>query len=436
MDKVPSVGLDFLWEQIFIVMNLLNRQVVQVQFLALGLSLLLAWLLTHHIKARFLLGSEKEAREARVGSFWQTYGVKALQLLLMPSLSLGFLLVSCLIFQELTWVWGFLRFSLNLVGAFWLYRLGLLFLYSFFPRELITSYRERLFAPLFFLWVGRSLLNLLGSLETLLQVEVLTLFDQPVSLGAILMVTVGSYLWVMGSTLIEKFLLYAWRFLLPQEFQGQPAIALLLRYFLIAMGFVIILGYVNFNPTALAAITGGLSVGIGFGLKEVFSNFISGIWLLIEGALKPGDYISIGGDMSEVKKLGIRATIVQVLRDNTEKIIPNQEFFTKEVTTFTGSDRLSYCSLTVGTSYEQDPEKIIAILLDIAQHHPNILQMPSPQVFFIGFGESSLNFELKFWLDNPLIQKRVTSQLGCTIWQVFQEKGIEIPYPQRDVHLR
>ncbi len=436
MDKMPSAGLDFLWEQIFIVMNLLNRQVVQVQFLSLGVSLLGAWFLTYQIKSRFLLGSEKTPQERAGRSLWSIYCITALQLLLMPSLSLGLILVNCLIFQKLAWVWGFLFFSVNLVGAFWFYRFILFFLYSFFPRELITSYRERLFTPLFFLWVVRSLLNLLGNLDTILQVEVLTLFEQPVSLGAILMVTVGSYLWVMGSTLIEKFLLYTWRFVFPKEFQGHQAIALLLRYFLIAMGFVVILGYVNFNPTALAAITGGLSVGIGFGLKEVFSNFISGIWLLVEGALKPGDYISIGGDMSEVKKLGIRATIVQVLRDNTEKIIPNQEFFTKEVTTFTGSDRLSYCSLTVGTSYDQDPTKIIEILLDIAQHHSSVLQVPSPQVFFIGFGESSLNFELKFWLDNPLIKKRVTSQLGCTIWQVFQEKGIEIPYPQRDVHLR
>ena len=125
------------------------------------------------------------------------------------------------------------------------------------------------------------------------------------------------------------------------------------------LGIALIFGYVGFSPTALAAITGGLSVGIGFGLKEVISNFVSGIWLLFEGALKTGDTIIVEGKMSIVKKLGIRATTVLVDMDHSEEIIPNQIFFTQNISTYTGSNTLIKRSVFVGASYECSPLKVI-----------------------------------------------------------------------------
>ncbi len=167
------------------------------------------------------------------------------------------------------------------------------------------------------------------------------------------------------------------------------------------------------NPTALAAITGGLSVGIGFGLKEVISNFVSGIWLLFEGALKIGDIILIEGDWSQVTRLGIRATTVKVLENNFELIIPNQVFFTQKVSTLTGTDPLICIYLRVGTSYSCRVKKVRQLLMQIAKQHPTVLEEPAPQAFFIGFGDSSLDFELKFWLDEPLLHRTVTSELGA-----------------------
>jgi small-conductance mechanosensitive channel len=154
---------------------------------------------------------------------------------------------------------------------------------------------------------------------------------------------------------------------------GAQASLILVRYFLITFGIVIVIGYLGFNSTTFAAITGGLSVGIGFGLKEVFSNFISGIFLLFEGSLRPGDIIEIGGESSEVKKISMRATTVQVIRDNSEKIIPNQIFFTQELKTMTGSDRRVRKSLIVGVIYDCDPQKVIEILLEIIYKHPETL---------------------------------------------------------------
>jgi potassium efflux system protein len=176
-------------------------------------------------------------------------------------------------------------------------------------------------------------------------------------------------------------------------------------------------------------------VGIGFGLKEVISNFVSGIFLIFEGALKPDDVISINNEMSQVKKFGIRATTVQVIKDNSEKIIPNQVFFTEEVTTFTGSDNLMYRSVVVGANYNCDPQQVIRVLLEVADNNSNILTYPRPVVFALEFGDSSINFELKFWIDDPLIGKRVISSLICDIWKAFKKNHIEIPYPQRDLHL-
>ena len=147
-------------------------------------------------------------------------------------------------------------------------------------------------------------------------------------------------------------------------------------------------------------------MGVGFGLKEVVSNFVSGIWLLFEGALKPGDIVNVGGEVGEVKSLGIRAATVRVLRDGTEKILPNQTFFTTEVTTYTGSDLLVSWSVMVGVSYNCNPKTVLDILLQIADQHPSVLQDPPPLAFFLEFGESSLNFELKFWAQHAQTNHR------------------------------
>ncbi len=212
--------------------------------------------------------------------------------------------------------------------------------------------------------------------------------------------------------------------------------SLILRYFLIALGTVLIFGYVGVSPTAVAAISGGLSVGLGFGLKEVISNFVSGIWLLFEGALKPGDIIKIDGDISKVVRLGVRATTVQVVKDNSEEIIPNQIFFTQNVSTLTGSNNLVFLSLVVGAHYDCSPPKVIEVLLSVAHEHPQVLETPPPSAFALNFGDSSIDYELKFCIADPLIFKVVTSELICAVWQAFADHGIEMPYPQRDLHIR
>lgn len=438
MEKVQILPASHLWEQFLRWENFFNRPAVQGQLLTVAAGLLLAWLLSRSVrrwlKLQIFPQADWESKETK-GS-WGQYALALLHYLLMPALSLAWVYLLLLGFRRQGWASGLLDAAAGLLWAYLFYCCFLLVLYFSFPVAAVRRYRNRLFAPLFFLFACSTCLSLSTDLGKLSRVGLVELFGQPITLGDIFVVTAGSYFWIVGTSLLERLFLYLFAASFEKSTRGGQSVALLFRYLLIGLGIVLILGYVNFSPTALAAITGGLSVGLGFGLKEVFSNFISGIWLLLEGALKPGDVVSVDGEISEVKELGVRATTVQVVRDNSEKIIPNQSFFTQDVTTFTGSDRLVYRALTVGASYNCDPEQVLEVLLSVARQHPDVLKDPPPIAFFLGFGESSLDFELKFWLQDPLIGKRVTSQLGCAIWRSFKEKEIEIPYPQRDLHLR
>jgi potassium efflux system protein len=435
-EKIP-LDLTYLSDQILNAANILERPAVQIQLLAIAGSIGVSWLLSKwfwiQFKGWFPQVSQFDVSESRLRG--QNYGAALLRYLLTPTLSLLAVNLFRSWFLRQGWLAGFLTDGIYLLWVCGFYRFFLICLYALFPANSVSQYRKSFFSPLFWLFVTGFVLNRFADLPGSLQVSLIELFSEPVTLKAIFVLIFGLYFLFIGTSLLEKlFCLVSSG--MSQDPGSIQVLSLLLRYFLIGLGIVLILGYVGVNTTAFAAITGGLSVGIGFGLKEVISNFVSGIYLLFEGALKPGDIINVDGEMSQVKRLGVRATTVQVMRDHSEEIIPNQTFFTQNVTTFTGSDRLVCRSLKVGASYKCDPQKVRDILLQVANQHPMVLKAPFPSAFFISFGESSLDFELKFWLDDPLIGKTITSELGCAIWQAFAENGIEIPFPQRDLHIR
>ncbi len=440
MPESNLLGYAFLWDQILKWVAVLQRPMVQGQLLAIAIALLCATLSSIWIRGlcqRRFNPTRYAYREGQKRS-WQGYSILLLQLCLTPLLSLVLLSVLRGRFLHQGWGTGLLLIASQLLWAFLLFRGCIGILYGIFPTHSIHRLRYRLMAPLFFLFATGFILSLQSDLQQLAGVVLFELFGGPITLGAIFITTIGLYFWIIGVFFLERLLQFFFSSGTQFNIRAGQAISLIIRYLLIFLGFVFVFGYVGVSPTAFAAITGGLSVGVGFGLKEVISNFISGIWLLFEGALKPGDVINVGGEIGEVKSLGIRAATVRVLRDGSEKILPNQTFFTTEVTTYTGSDRLVAWSVTVGVSYDCNPKTVLDLLLEIANQHPNVLRDPVPQAFFLNFGESSLDFELKFWLTSPRLSvgKQVISELGCSIWQAFADQGIEIPYPQRDVHLR
>jgi small-conductance mechanosensitive channel len=212
---------------------------------------------------------------------------------------------------------------------------------------------------------------------------------------------------------------------------GRRALALVLRYVVVAIGILWTLDRIGLNSTAILAVAGGLSVGLGFGVKEVISNFISGLWLLFEGSVRPGDVLFIDGDPCEVRSFGLRAAVLWRDRDNAELVIPNQTFFTDTTITYTGSDRLRRSQVLVGAAYRHDPAEVIAVLEATARAHPRILPAPAPRALLLAYGDSSINYALRFWIADPMQNVSICSEVQTAIWQAFRDRNIEIPFPQR-----
>ena len=176
---------------------------------------------------------------------------------------------------------------------------------------------------------------------------------------------------------------------------------------------------------------GGLSVGIGFGIKEIISNFISSLWLLFEGSVRPGEILMINGDPCTVRKLGLRATQLRRGRNGAELLIPNQNFFTQEAESYTAGETSRRDVVAVGAAYHHEPSQVIAVLEEVARQHEKVLQYPPPAAFTVDFSDSSINYKLLFWVRNPLEAFAVGSDLRQAIWTAFDENGIGIPFPQR-----
>jgi potassium efflux system protein len=200
------------------------------------------------------------------------------------------------------------------------------------------------------------------------------------------------------------------------------------------LGLIMALSILGVNATSLAVIFGALSIGIGFGLQNIFNNFISGLILLFERPIQVGDYVEVGGLWAEVKKINVRATVVQTF-DNASVIIPNSEFISQQVTNWSFKDKRMRRSLDIGVAYGSDIDLVQKTLQDIAQKTPGILKYPQPDVLFIDHADSALIFRLRIWV-NVDNYWTVPSEIRCEIDRSFRELDIEIAFPQRDLHIR
>jgi len=207
-------------------------------------------------------------------------------------------------------------------------------------------------------------------------------------------------------------------------------------YLVILFGVLIGLESVGLNLTSLAVIGGTIGIGIGFGLQSIANNFVSGLILLVEQPVKVGDRIEVEAVSGRVVKVGIRATWVRT-NANRVIIVPNSEFISNRVTNWTAGDQLVRFAIPMGVSYGSDPKRVRQILLEVARAHPDVLGNPDPDVIFIGFGDSSLDFELRIWtIKQVQTPKTITSDLYFATFEAFRQHGIEIPFPQRDLHVR
>ncbi|MBO6505000.1 MAG: mechanosensitive ion channel [Kordiimonadaceae bacterium] len=281
-----------------------------------------------------------------------------------------------------------------------------------------------------------NIMGLLDPLMTVLDEAQLPLGDVEISVLDILtgIISFGFLMWLAFalSALLEKRL---------QAAEGvPPSIRALMTKFgkilLVSIAFLISLNATGIDLTALAVFGGALGVGIGFGLQKVVGNFISGIILLVDRSIKPGDVIETGGTYGTINRLAARYTSV-ITRDGTEFLIPNEDMITQPVTNWSHTHRLVRRKIPVQVSYESDVKKAMDLMVQAASEQARTLKVPEPRTLMKGFGESGVDLELRMWIDDPQHGvSNIASEVMIRIWDLFQENDIEFPYPTRVVHVK
>jgi small-conductance mechanosensitive channel len=210
----------------------------------------------------------------------------------------------------------------------------------------------------------------------------------------------------------------------------------LMRIALAIIALVIALSIVGIDLTVFAVFGGAIGVGLGFGLQKIFANLISGFILLVDKSIKPGDVIAVGDDYGTVDSLGARYVSV-LTRDGIEHLIPNEELITTRVENWSHSNSLLRVHKMIGVHYKSDVRKAMSLCMDAMAEIPRILKDPAPNCLLIDFADSSVNIQMRYWINDPMNGKaNVTSDLLVNVWDKLHQHGIEIPYPQRDLHLR
>jgi small-conductance mechanosensitive channel len=294
-----------------------------------------------------------------------------------------------------------------------------------------------------YVWVTTSLrsMQILDDVEaglTSLMERELPFAEVGITIGDV----VASVLTFWLATLVSRFV----RFLLEEDVynrlrvaKGRPyAISTLIHYTILMLGFTLALVALGFDVNRFTLLAGAFGVGIGFGLQTIVNNFISGIILLTERPVEVGDTIAIGSGnevFGEVHRIGIRSSTIRTWQ-GAEVIVPNADLIAGQVTNWTLSDRRRRMEIPVGVAYGTDPERVIEVLLAVTKEGDEILAEPAPYVLFLGFGESSLDFEVRAWTDEFDSFQSVRSATVLAISGALRKAAIEIPFPQRDLHLK
>lgn len=250
---------------------------------------------------------------------------------------------------------------------------------------------------------------------------------------------------VVASTLLARYVRVAMRDKVLPPFQlPVNAEFLFLRFvqlMVIAFGVLVAVNLIGFNMNSVLVALGGLSIGIGFGLQNIASNFVSGVIMVFERPIKIDDRVTVGGTYGIVKAINMRSTVVTTPED-IDIIIPNSKFISETVTNLTHDNTRTRIKISVGVSYESDEDLVKKVLLEVANSHPDVIKEPNPDlsdvvppfVRFIRFGDSSLDFEILAWVPNVMHRLEIMSDLHFMIRKKFREHGIVIAFPQRDVH--
>ena len=273
-------------------------------------------------------------------------------------------------------------------------------------------------------------------MKDLLDIRLFVLGDTEFTVWTLLYIVVLVLLLAFVSRVLKRWLVNRVLARRQIEVGVRQAVATIFQYFFVLIGLLIILSTAGIDLTTLNVLAGAVGIGVGFGLQTIANNFISGLIILLERPVKVGDRIQVGQVTGDVVRIGARATTVRT-NDNIAIIVPNAEFISTQVINWSHSDREVRLHIPVGVSYSSSPEGVRDILIEIAMSHPGVLKNPPADVVFAEFGDSALNFDLRVWTTDYITKPKILrSDLNFEIRKRFKEKGIEIPFPQRDIHVR
>ncbi|MFB6290533.1 MAG: mechanosensitive ion channel family protein [Candidatus Bipolaricaulia bacterium] len=274
-----------------------------------------------------------------------------------------------------------------------------------------------------------------NSIWDFLQKPIFTVSGQGISVVSFLYFIVVIVLSVILSRLFTRFLKRNVYSKTEIEKGSQYTLSRLVRYATVTVGFLIGLQMIGFDLSVLAVFGGLFGVGIGFGLQNIFSNFASGLILLLERPIQVGDIVELDGILGKVEEIRFRVAVVNTF-DNESIIVPNSDLVSKKVTNWSyGGDTTLRLRIPIGVDYGSDVEKVENILLEIAEEEEKVIKEPQPpQVFFKEHADSSLNFELRVWISDPRDRITVRDNVRRKIDKRFNKEGIGMPFPQRDIH--
>ena len=425
MDKL--IDLTFLESELRDLLAWVVENVLTIGALAQAALILAAAIVARIAAPSFRRGIEGLARKWH----WQKGLGRVIETVATLSLPIIWLIlqwISVIVANSVGWPNQFIRVTVSLLTAWVVIRIA-----SQLVRDPTWS---KIVAVSAWTLAALNILGLLDNTILLLDNLALTLGDLRISALTVIKALVSLAILLWAATLLSGAMERRISKLPNLTPSVQVLFNKLLKIVLITVAIVVALSTVGIDLTAFAVFGGAVGVGIGFGLQKVVSNLISGVILLMDKSIKPGDVISVGDTYGWINSLGARYASV-VTRDGTEYLIPNEDIITQQVVNWSYSNNSVRLRIPIGISYKSDVRKAIALCKEAAAEVPRVSAEPKTVCLLKGFGDSSVDLELRFWIDDPQNGvSNVKSEILLLVWDKFHQNDIEIPFPQRDLHIR
>jgi small-conductance mechanosensitive channel len=277
--------------------------------------------------------------------------------------------------------------------------------------------------------------ELMEAIQEFLNLQLFNLQDTPVTIMSLVIFIIFLTVFLILGSFTRRFLQGNFLDKFDIEAGLKYTLGRVAQYIIVVLGVLISFQFVGIDLTSLAVIFGLLSVGIGFGLQNITANFISGLIIMFERPISVGDRVDVAGIEGDVIEISIRSTKIRTL-NNISIIVPNTQFVESNVINFSHGDPSFRLDIEVGVSYSSDLDKVLKALNEVADEHPKVMKSPKHQVHLTNFGDSSWDMQLRIWIPNVKERYVLRNEFNQAIVRKFEEYEIEIPFPQRDLHVR